>query len=175
MRELSVVGLGVESRSGKPLVLLKEPTINKVLIIWIDSADVSAIARALQELEMPRPMTHDLMLNVIEDLNYNVRHVEINDTINGDYSAAINLECQKSSASPGSETTVRTIEARPSDAIALAVKAKVPIYASLDVITENAVPIEIEKREEDSEFKDFVKEVKASDFQLPNDPDEQSP
>lgn len=167
MRELSVVGIGVESRSGKPLVLLKEPTINKVLIIWIDSADANAIVRALQELEMPRPMTHDLMLNVIEDLNYNVRHVEINDTVDGDYRAAINLECQKLSDDKSGETIIRTIDARPSDAIALAVKARVPIYASLEIITENAVPIELEKSEDDDEFKDFIKDVKASDFFLP--------
>ena len=162
MRELSVVGIGVESRSGKPLVLLKEPTINKVLIIWIDSADANAIVRALQELEMPRPMTHDLMTNVIEELGANLDHVSVTDLRDGVFYAELHL---------ATGVGPHTISSRPSDAIALAVRTGSPIYAAESVLDEAAY---VEEDQADGpeaeamveEFKEFIDSVDPEDFAL---------
>ncbi len=168
INEMFVAGIALDPRSGQPIVVLNDSGMTRALPIWIGAAEANAIARALNGIKVERPMSHDLMLNMIEGLNYKVKHIEINDTVSNVYLATIALILIVPDTG---EEVVKPIDARPSDAIALALRAKAPIYVSAKIIAENTVPMQVEGREdaEDDEFKKFLRGLKASDFKLPKE------
>lgn len=108
------------------IVLLKETEGERFLPIWIGSHEAEAIATRLQGAGVPRPLTHDLLLNVITDLGATVRYVLVNDLNENTFFARLAIERDEHLA---------MIDSRPSDAIALAVRANVPIYAEESVLS----------------------------------------
>jgi len=159
MIELYVMGIALDTRTGTPIVVLNDNENRRALPIWIGTAEASAIIRQLEDIKSARPMTHDLLFNTITNTGYTVTKIEINDINSDTYYASIFL-----SHKDGGE---QVIDSRPSDAIALALKAKAPIFATATVVAEGTITTDHERDEEEAEqFRDFLKEVKASDFKI---------
>ena len=159
-----VAGIAIDPRNRQPIVVLNDTAKRRALPIWIGQAEATAIGMALAQMKAERPMTHDLLLNTIKELQYSVRHVEINETQANIYFATITLRREGDDISIPRE---KNIDSRPSDAIALALRAGAPIYVAPKIFAENTVPIDMEEEERDNEeFKKFLEGVKASDFKL---------
>ena len=164
MIEMFVAGIALDARNGHPIVVLNDSTKRRALPIWIGMAEANAITRALDNLKPERPMTHDLLLNVITALGYKVEKVEINELASNTYFATILLRVNDPTHHIDS---VKPIDARPSDAIALALRAKAPIFVSAQVIADGTIPADMEKDEQEAEeFKKFIDGLKASDFKV---------
>lgn len=169
MKQVRIASLAVDPRTDQPVVVLKpldeEPGSGLILPIWIGHPEATAILLALEDVQMPRPMTHDLMRSVIETLDTYVEKVEITRVEEGTFFAAIYLR---------SEERTRVVDARPSDSIALAVRFGAPIYVAESVLADAAIPDETEPladdgaEAEDAEveaFRDFLEHVNPEDFQ----------
>lgn len=157
-----VAGIALDARNGHPIVVLNDSSKRRALPIWIGMAEANAITKALDNQKQERPMTHDLLLNIIRDMGYKVKQVEINELSSSTYFATIILLLED--AKTKLEKT-KSIDSRPSDAIALALRAKAPIYVSPQVIADGTIPADFEKDEaEAEEFKKFIDGLKASDF-----------
>lgn len=167
MIEMFVAGIALDARSGQPIVVLNDQTKRRALPIWIGMAEASAISRALDNYKPERPMTHDLLLNVITSLGYKVKQVEINELSSNTYFATIQLQLNEPGATAAAVEALKPIDSRPSDAIALALRAKAPIFVSAQVVADGTIPADFEKDEaEAQEFKKFIEGLKASDFKL---------
>lgn len=157
MIEMKVMGIALDTRSGSPIVVLHDLENKKALPIWIGSAEASAIIRKIEKLSVARPMTHDLVVEVVDKTGYEVSRVEINDVEEETYFATIFL-------SKGDE--VIEIDSRPSDAIAVAMRAEAPIFVTENVLMDGAVSTDSARDEEEAEeFKDFIQSIKPSDFE----------
>jgi bifunctional DNase/RNase len=162
MIEMFVAAIALDARNAHPIVLLNDSTKRRALPIWIGMAEANAINRALENQKPERPMTHDLLLNVIQMLGYKVKQIEINELTSNTYYATIVLLIDDPEHKLD---TTRLIDARPSDAIALALRAKCPIFVSAQVVADGTIPADYEKDEEEAqEFKKFIDNLKASDF-----------
>ncbi len=158
MREMVVYGVSFDMVGKQPIILLKSVDGNEFLPIWIGHPEAAAILMKLQEADTPRPMTHDLMATVIEELELDCAQIAITELRDNTFYATISLK--------NGERLIE-IDARPSDAIALAVRTGAPIFVADEVIVESA--IEFEHEVEDSEeivdkFKQFLDEVTPEDF-----------
>jgi bifunctional DNase/RNase len=132
------------------------------LPIWIGMFEANAITRALDNIKPERPLTHDLLLSAIQQTGYKVKHIEINELASSTYFATIVLQNTNGAAE---SDQVKTIDSRPSDAIALALRAKAPIFVAAQVVAEATISADTEKDEEEAEeFKKFIDNLKASDF-----------
>jgi bifunctional DNase/RNase len=161
--KLSVMGIALDTRTGTPIVVLTDQDKRRALPIWIGTAEASAIIRQLEGVESNRPMTHDLLYNLIELTGYVLNRVVIKDIENDTYFASLYLSSEENEAE-------LELDARPSDAVAVALRADAPIFASPHVMSDGTVSADEEKDEEESEaFKDFLKNIKASDFNFPGD------
>lgn len=162
MIEMFVAGIALDARNGHPIVVLNDSTKRRALPIWIGMAEANAITRALDNVKPERPMTHDLLLSVITQLGYKVKQVEINELAANTYFATILLLVDD----PDHKLdTTKSIDARPSDAIGLALRAKCAIFVSAQVVADGTIPADFEKDEaEAQEFKKFIEGLKASDF-----------
>lgn len=157
MIEMKVMGIALDTRSGSPIVVLHDLENKKALPIWIGSAEASAIIRKIEKLAVARPMTHDLVVDVVDKTGYTVDRVEINDVEEETYFATIFLM---------KDGEVIEIDSRPSDAIAIAMRAEAPIYVTENVLMDGAVSTDSARDEEEAEeFKDFIQSVKPSDFE----------
>ncbi len=154
--ELTLVGVRVELPANQPIVLLKEKMGDRFLPIWIGAFEATAIAFALQGIETARPMTHDLMKNILDMLSVSMRKVVISELKEGTFYADVTFE---------QDGKFYEISARPSDAIALAVRMGVTIYASEEVLAEASVLIQTDEEEEIERFRDFLNNVKPEDFE----------
>lgn len=128
----------------RPVVVLREPESNRVLPIWIGQAEAWAIALELRGEKPPRPMTHDLMRNMLGELGVQVNRIVIHDLIDGTYYATIYLEHDGKS---------HEIDSRPSDALALALRVGAPIFIAGNVI-ESLMDLNLGEAEE-SEMERF--------------------
>ncbi len=155
MVELTLVGVRVELPANQPIVLLKERSGERFLPIWIGAFEATAIAFALQGIETARPMTHDLMKNILDETGMTMERVVISDLKDGTFYADITLAKDKDKFE---------ISSRPSDAIALAVRMSVPIFSVEQVLSEASVFIQTDEEEELQRFRDFLKDVKPEDF-----------
>lgn len=153
--ELELVGVRVELPHNQPIVLLKEQTGYRFLPIWIGAPEATSIAFALQGVAMPRPLTHDLLRNVLADLSVGVERIVVTELREGTFYAEIELV--------HNGKTVK-VSSRPSDAIALAVRATVPIFAEEAVLAEAGIEIEDEDEQEVERFKQFIDSVSPEDF-----------
>jgi uncharacterized protein len=158
MIELTLIGVRVELPGNQPIVLLKEREGERYLPIWIGTAEATAIAFALQGVVTARPMTHDLMKNVLDELRVAVERIVITELREGTFYATIQL---------ARNGTQHEISSRPSDAIALAVRLGTPIFASEDVLGEASIVIrEDEEQEQEVEkFREFLENVRPEDFE----------
>ncbi len=158
MIQMRVMGIAIDTRTGNPIVVLNDMENRKALPIWIGSAEASSIIRKIENLKVLRPMTHDLMINFIKATGYDIEKVEINDVDNETYFSTVYLS--------NSEGKVLEVDARPSDAIALALRAEAPIYVTEKVLMDGSVTCDAQKDEEEAqEFRNFVQSIKPSDFE----------
>lgn len=166
MIEMKVMGIAIDTASGSPIIVLNDKENRKALPIWIGSAEASAIIRKIENIKVLRPMTHDLIIDVVEKTGYEVTRVEINDVEKDTYFSTIFLS--------NGENEV-TIDSRPSDAIAVAIRVEAPIFVSAKVLADGSVSCDNEKDEEESqEFKNFIQSIKPSDFEKLLKDDKQS-
>ena len=157
MNELSVVGVRVELPTNQPIVLLKEVEGERYLPIWIGAVEATAIAFAQQGVVTERPMTHDLMRDLLTELDVAVERIVITELREGTFYAEIQL------ARDGSRYAVSS---RPSDAVALAARLGTPIFADEGVLDEAAIVVSEEEEEEEEveRFRQFLQEVNPEDF-----------
>ena len=153
-----IYGVSFDMVGKQPIVLLKAVDTNKFLPIWIGHPEAAAILMKLQGATTPRPMTHDLVTDMLTELDVTCTRVQVTELKENTFFASITLTHN------GQEVE---IDSRPSDALALAVRAGAPIFAAEDVISESA--IEFEHEVEDTEqvvekFKDFLDNVTPEDF-----------
>jgi uncharacterized protein len=157
MHEMVIYGVSFDLVGKQPIVLLKTADGNKFLPIWIGHPEAAAILMKLQGATTPRPMTHDLVTDMLGQLDAQVVRITVTELKENTFYASITVQQN------GSEIE---IDSRPSDAIALAVRADAPIFAAEEVIEESAIEFEGEASEEDivDEFKKFLDRVSAEDF-----------
>ncbi len=158
---MELVGVRVELPTNTPIALLRERTGDRrVLPIFIGGPEASAIAFALEEVTVPRPLTHDLMKNLLDDLGVSVESVSVTELQEGTFFAEIELHAKDG---------VHRVSSRPSDAIALAARTGTPIYADEGVLDEAAYRAEDESTEDPPEevveqFREFIDTVNPEDF-----------
>ncbi|MFC5678644.1 bifunctional nuclease family protein [Aeromicrobium endophyticum] len=152
MREVEVVGVRVEMPTNQPLVLLRESEGTRYLPIWIGAVEASAIAYAQQGTPTPRPLTHELMQHVVEALGDELDEVRILDVRDGVFFAQLVF-------ASGAE-----VEARPSDSIALALRAGARIVCAEDVLDEAGIATSDDEEEVVEKFREFLDEVEPEDF-----------
>jgi len=130
MIEMALAGVRIELPTNSPIVLLRESAGERFLPIWIGQPEAAAIAIALQGVVTPRPMTHDLMKNLLEEMAVQVDSIAITELREGTFYAVINLRRNGSTFE---------VSSRPSDAIALAVRLGCKIFANEDVLAEASI------------------------------------
>jgi len=158
MHEMVIYGVSFDLVGKQPIVLLKTADGNKFLPIWIGHPEAAAILMKLQGASTPRPMTHDLVTDILAQLDAQVSRICVTELRENTFYATITLQ------QDGSELE---IDSRPSDAIALAVRAEAPIFAADRVIEESAIEFEGEEVDEDAivaEFKQFLDKVTPDQF-----------
>jgi bifunctional DNase/RNase len=153
VNELTVVGVRVELPSNQPIVLLKESAGDRYLPIWIGAVEATAIAFAQQGIVPARPLTHDLLKDVLQAVGAQLNAVMITDLRDGVYYADLRF---------GDGTSV---SARPSDAIALAIRAGTVIYADESVLDAAGITIPDEQETEVERFREFLDQVSPEDFE----------
>lgn len=165
MIEMKIMGIALDTRNDSPIVILSDKDNRKAIPIWIGTAEASAIIRQLENISTERPMTHDLISDILAKTGYTITKIEINDVNSSTYYASIFI---------ANENEVHVIDSRPSDAIAIALKEKTPIFVTENVILNGTFSTNQEKDEQESEeFRNFIKDVKPSDFKkLINDNEE---
>jgi uncharacterized protein len=161
MHEMNIYGVSFDLVGKQPIVLLKTADGNKFLPIWIGHAEAAAILMKLQSQAAPRPMTHDLMSDMLEQLGAQLVRITVTELRENTFYAQITV------MQDGQEIEV---DSRPSDAIALAIRAEAPIYAADRVIEESAIEFEGEEVNEEqleaevSKFRHFLDEVTPDQF-----------
>ena len=141
--------------SNQPIVLLKEMEGDRYLPIWIGAVEATAIAFALQGIETPRPMTHDLIRDILRETNVQVERIVISELVDQTFFASIRM------VSGGS---VVEVSSRPSDAIALAVRLGSPIYGAEDVMEQAGIELKDDEEDEVEKFREFLDQVSPDDF-----------
>jgi bifunctional DNase/RNase len=153
LNELTVVGVRVELPGNQPIVLLKESAGDRYLPIWIGTVEATAIAFAQQGIVPARPLTHDLLKDVLEALRARLDAVLITDLRDGVYYADLRFADGTS------------VSARPSDAIALAIRAGATIYAEEAVLDTAGIAIADEQETEVERFREFLDQISPEDFE----------
>ena len=167
MIEMKVMGIAIDTASGSPIIVLNDKDNRKALPIWIGSAEASAIIRKIENIKVLRPMTHDLITDIVEKTGCKIDRVEINDVEKDTYYSTIYLI--------NNEGEEITIDSRPSDAIAVAIRVDAPIFVSAKVLADGSVSCDSEKDEaEQEEFRNFIQSIKPSDFEKLLKDDKQS-
>ena len=152
MRELSVVGVRVELPSNQPIVLLREVDGDRYLPIWIGAVEATAIAYEQQGVKPARPLTHDLLRDILAALQQPLKAVEITELKDNVFYADLLI---------GDNLRV---SARPSDSIALALRVGAPIRCADQVLTEAGIVIPDEQEDEVEKFREFLDSVSPEDF-----------
>ncbi len=163
MHEMTIYGVSFDLVGKQPIVLLKTAEGNRYLPIWIGHPEAASILMKLQGASTPRPLTHDLVTNILSELDAQVIRITVTELRDNTFYASITVQ------QDGSEVE---IDSRPSDAIALAVRAEAPIFAADRVIEESAVEFEGEEVNEDEivdEFKKFLDSVSPDEFAEPHE------
>ena len=141
MIEMNIKGLMVDPITNMPIIILRDSDGQKVLPIWVGVFEANAIALQIENIQTPRPMTHDLLRNIIEDLQATVDKIVVCDLKENTFYAMIHL------LTPAGPVA---IDARPSDAIALALRTRAPILVDEKVI-DNARTVDLSNEKQDSE------------------------
>jgi len=170
MKEVEVASLGLDKSSNTPVVILKEKDGDGVLPIWIGPGEASAIAMKLAGIDFSRPLTHDLMTTVVRGLGSTLERVLITKVVDNTYYASIIFR---------QNGELLSIDSRPSDSIALALRAEAPIFADEKLLELTSMEIEDAALEADEEPEDFLSQAggeapAASGGEGAGEPDEPS-
>ncbi len=152
---MEVHGVNLDMLTNQPVIILKDLGSNRYLPIWIGQFEATAILMEVQGIRPSRPLTHDLLKTILDSLKAQVTRIVINDLREGTFYAQIHMSFNSSDLQ---------IDARPSDAIALAVRANVPIFADENVLDQAAVVSEAGEEEEVERFREFLENVRPEDF-----------
>ena len=160
----------MEMPSNTPIVLLQEESGTRYVPIWVGAVEATAIAYAQQGVMPPRPLTHDLFIDMVSGLKAKIQSVRITDLTDGVFFAVIDLA--------RSDGSIVQISARPSDAIAIALRADAPISASEEVVDQAGVEIPMDSDSEGTstgvpedqveKFREFLEGISPEDFDSPN-------
>jgi len=153
-REMIVGGLTVDPYTNTPIVLLKDPEGEDVVPIWIGFFEASAIATQLEKVKLARPMTHDLMRNILDTLGAKVLRIEVTDLRDNTYFALIHLEF---------DGEHYEIDSRPSDAIALALRVGAPIFINEEVIEKSR---QSESQPEERSLDELLEQVDEESYKM---------
>ena len=169
MQEMNIYGVSFDLVGKQPIVLIKTSDGNKFLPIWIGHPEAAAILMKLQSATTPRPMTHDLVTDMLDQLGAQVVRITVTELRENTFYAQITV------IQDGQEIEV---DSRPSDAIALAIRAEAPIFAAADVIAESAIEFEGEEVDEEQleaevlKFRSFLEDVTPDQFVVENGDEE---
>jgi bifunctional DNase/RNase len=152
VREVDVVGVRVEMPSNQPIVLLRESSGDRYLPIWVGAVEATAIAFAQQGVVPPRPLTHDLLKDVLTATGHELTEVQITEVRDGVFYALLVL-------GEGIE-----VSARPSDSIALALRTGSRIVCSEEVLDEAGLEVPDDQEEEVERFREFLDQISPEDF-----------
>jgi len=153
-----IYGVSFDMVGKQPIVLLKTVDSNKFLPIWIGHPEAAAILMKLQGASTPRPMTHDLLSDMLGELDATCTRVAVTELRENTFYALITLRAAAAEIE---------IDSRPSDALALAVRSNAPIFAADKVIEESGIEFEHEVEDTDEvveKFKEFLEQVSPDDF-----------
>ena len=153
--DVEVNGIRLEEETDNPIMLLLDPVSNRVLPLWIGTIEAVAIAYAQEGVVHSRPQTHDLLVNIIESLNASISEVCIVDIQNKTYYAEIKIITLDGEVS---------LSARPSDAIALALRTNSKITVRAKLFFDNSIELYIENTEEIKKFQAFIEDISPDDF-----------
>lgn len=156
MIEMEVVGVRVEMPSNQPIVLLKEKSGERYLPIWIGSPEATAIALAHQAVLAPRPLTHDLLIDLVQVMGGKFESVSVDSLKDGVFRASLVF------------VDADSVPARPSDAIVIALKKSLPIYCDEGVLSAAAIEVPDEQEDAVDQFRQFLDEVNPEDFGSPS-------
>ena len=159
MVEMKVEGLTLDPLTNMPIIILKDSTGSKALPIWVGYFEANAIALEIEKVSTPRPMTHDLLKSLIQNMKAEVNHILVSELKDNTFYAIISLVY--------GDITL-TIDSRPSDAIALALRTKSPIFVEEKVI-EDAKSLDLPdpektKTSDDKQWKNWLENIKPDDF-----------
>jgi len=167
VRQVDVVGVRLELPSNQPVLILRDQQATRYLPLWIGTAEATAISLALEGVAAPRPLTHDLLANVIDQLGGQATSVTVSELVEGTFYATINFLNHDS------------ISARPSDAVALAVRNEIPVFVAQEVMDFAGMDLAIDddfeadatgfadsnmSQEELDKFRAFLDEIEPDDF-----------
>ncbi len=155
MQEMEVHGVNLDVMTNQPVIILKDANSKRFLPIWIGQYEATAILMEVQGIKPSRPLTHDLLKAVLDSLKAQVTRIVISDLKEGTFYAEIHLDV---------DSTSMLVDARPSDAIALAVRVKVPIFAEDKVLEKAAVLTDEGEEAEVERFREFLETIKPEDF-----------
>jgi len=149
---VSVVGVRVEMPSNQPIILLQDEPGQKYLPIWIGAVEATSIAFAQQGVIPARPLTHDLLLEVIKNFGRQIKEVKVISLKDGIFYSEIIFD------------NGVTISARPSDSIALALRVEAQIFVAVEVLNSAGIEIPVDEQDELDKFRQFLDEVNPEDF-----------
>jgi bifunctional DNase/RNase len=159
LKEMKVAGITVDPFTNTPVVILKDLEEKDVLPIWIGLLEASSIATAIENIQTPRPMTHDLLKNLLDNLGVKVIKIEINDLKDNTYYALIHLDVDNKRL---------VIDSRPSDAIAIALRTGASIFVEENVIKKSAKVDLSQKGDkvvtDTGEWEDILENLSPDDF-----------
>jgi len=156
MIEMKVAGIALDAGTRSPIVLLKDTTERRALPIYIGQDQARAIISALERQNPPRPLTHDLMINIMSAWDMSLERVIVHSLQDNTFYAVLTVRS-------GDEK--KDIDARPSDAIALAIRTGTPIWVMEEVVADASIPVDQEADEaERKAFRDFVSNIRPEDF-----------
>ncbi|MBI1986898.1 MAG: bifunctional nuclease family protein [Nitrospinae bacterium] len=157
--EMKVKGLTLDPLTNMPIVILKDLEEQRALPIWVGIFEANAIALEMEKVPTPRPMTHDLIKNILDGIKAKVNRIVVNDLKDNTFYAIISLNINHSEV---------IIDSRPSDAIAIALRVNAPIYVAKKVLDEaKSIDLTVEGKEgrDDSEkWKEWLENLKPEDF-----------
>ncbi|NJM65092.1 MAG: bifunctional nuclease family protein [Acaryochloris sp. RU_4_1] len=156
MIEMNVAGIALDAATRLPIVLLKDATERRALPIWIGQSEARAILSALESERPPRPMTHDLLVNCLDQWDIDLERVVIHSLQDNTFYAVLTLQ---------QGDTKKEVDARPSDAIALALRMDSPIWVLEEVVADASIPVDQEADQQElEEFRAFIDTIRPEDF-----------
>jgi uncharacterized protein len=156
MIEMKVAGIALDAVSRSPIVLLKDTTDRRALPIYISQDQAKAIINALEKQAPPRPFTHDLMVNVLTTCDVVIEKISINSLQDNTFYALITIR---------HNGQVHDIDARPSDAISLAIRTQAPIWVVEEVVADASIPVDRDADEKERQaFRDFISNLRPDDL-----------
>jgi uncharacterized protein len=156
MIEMRVAGIALDAVTRSPIVLLKDASDRRALPIYIGQEQAKAIISALEKQRSPRPLTHDLFVNLMEGWNMKLERITIHSLQDNTFYASLGV-CQGD--------VKREIDARPSDAIAIAIRTNSPIWVMEEVVADASIPVDRDADEQERRaFREFISNLSPKDF-----------